>query len=417
VRLLFVVQRYGVEVAAGSETFCRMFAERMAARDHDVHVVTSCALSYVDWVDHYPPGEHDVNGVHVHRLSVGRPREDRLCQPLHDRVINGQKPIPLHLQEAWMQMQGPYLPQLQAWLVDRAAGFDVVVFFTYLYYSTWTGLPAASGVTATVLHPTAHDEPTLYLPIFDFLFRLPHGLGFLSEEEVDLVRRRFNVTRPFTVTGIGVDLEPIDATPPDAAEGFRAAHGLGDDPYLLYLGRIDPNKGSLELFDHFVAYKERRPGPLKLVLVGDPARPLPPHEDVVVTGVVSEDDKHAAMAGCTAFVHPSYFESFSIVLCEAWGHRRPAIVQGRCEVLAGLARRSGGGIPYVGFKEFEAAVDLVVGDGQLRQRLGDRGRAFVEDRYRWDVVMDKYERFLASVAARQPGKFATTRRVLEARDL
>jgi glycosyltransferase involved in cell wall biosynthesis len=406
-RLLFVVQRYGVEVPGGAEAFCRMFAERMAARGHGVDVVTSRAVNYVDWADHYPAGTQEIDGVRVVRLSVARPREDRLFNPLHHRVINGQKPIPLHLQEAWMHMQGPLLPDLEPWLSDHAGEYDVVVFFTYLYYTTWAGLPPASGVTSTVLHPTAHDEPTLYLPIFDFLFRLPHGLGFLSEEEVELVRRRFNVNRPFTVTGIGVDLE---AVADGSADDFRRTYGLGDDPYLLYTGRVDPHKGSLELFDFFTGYKRRNPGPLKLVLVGEPVRPLPPHDEVVVTGFVDEATKHGAMAGALAFVHPSYFESFSIVLCESWAHRKPALVQGRCDVLAGMAGRSGGGIPFVGFREFEAAVDLLVADEALQQRLGTRGRAWVEDNYTWDVVMDKYERFLESVASRRPTRFSTSRR-------
>lgn len=407
-RLLFVVQRYGVEVAGGAEAFCRMFAERMAARGHDVDVLTSRAVSYVDWRDHYPAGTTTINGVDVVRLGVGQPRDDRLFGPLHARVINGQKPIPLHLQEAWMHMQGPYLPELGPWLSEHAPTYDVVVFFTYLYWSTWAGLPVASGTTTTVLHPTAHDEPTLYLPIFDFLFRLPHGLGFLSEEEVELVRRRFNVTRPFTVTGIGVDVDLV-ASADEAA--FRAEQRIGDAPYLLYTGRIDPHKGSLELFDFFTAYKRRNPSPLKLVLVGEPVRPLPPHDDVVVTGFLSEEAKHDAMAGCLAFVHPSYFESFSIVLCEVWAHRKPAIVQGRCDVLTGMAHRSGGGLPFVGYREFEAAVDLLVTDASLRQRLGDRASAWVEERYRWDVVIERYERFLASLADRRPTRFPTSRRV------
>ncbi len=409
-KLLFVVQRYGTEVAGGAEGFCRMFAEQLVARNHDVDVLTSRALSYVGWHDHYPAGDQHVGDVRVIRLSIGRPREDRLFGPLHSRVINGQRPIPLHLQEAWMHMQGPYLPDLQPWLVEHAGDYDVVVFFTYLYYTTWAGLPTASGVTTTVLHPTAHDEPTLYLPIYDFLFRLPHGLGFLSEEEVALVRRRFNVNRPFTVTGIGVDLAAV-AGADEAA--FRAEFGVGEGPYLLYTGRIDPHKGSVELFDFFAAYKQRNPGPLKLVIVGEPVRPLPPHDDVIVTGFVSEAAKHGAMAGCIAFVHPSYFESFSIVLCEAWAHAKPALVQGRCDVLDGMARRSGGGLPYIGYREFEAGVDLLVGDASLRRRLGEAGADYVDEHYRWETVMDTYEHYLESLAARRPTRFATVRRFAE----
>jgi glycosyltransferase involved in cell wall biosynthesis len=75
------------------------------------------------------------------------------------------------------------------------------------------------------------------------------------------------------------------------------------------------------------------------------------------------------------------------------------VVQGRCEVLRGQARRSGGGLPYEGFAEFEAAVDLLVGDPALRRELGENGRRFVEERYDWDTVLAHYERFLARTAA------------------
>jgi hypothetical protein len=36
----------------------------------------------------------------------------------------------------------------------------------------------------------------------------------------------------------------------------------------------------------------------------------------------------------------------------------------------------------------------------------------VDERYRWDVVIERYERFLASVASRRPTRFATVSRSL-----
>ena len=396
-RLLFVVQRYGHEVAGGAERFARDFATNLRTRGIDVEVLTSRAKNYMDWADHYDEGEQLIDGVPVERLSIVQTRSDRLFSPLHYRVINGRKPIPLHLQEAWMEMQGPRLVGFQDEIARRAAGVDAVVFFTYLYYTTWSGLPIASAETATILHPTAHDEAPLYLPLFEFTFRLPHGFGFLTEEELGLVRRRFGVQQPFAVTGVGIDL---DAT--GDGDRFRERAGLGDRPYLLYVGRLDPHKGAIELYDHFVTYKRRNPGPLALAIVGEPVVPLDPHPDVVVTGFVEEQAKHDAFAGCIAFVMPSYFESFSIVLVEAWSHRKPALVQGRCEVLTGQARRSGAALPYVGYAEFEAAVDLVTADARLRATLGERGRAYAERRYDWHVVMRIYETFLASLLAARP---------------
>ena len=391
-RLLFVVQRYGPEVYGGAEVFSREFATRLAARGHQVDVLTSCAVSYVDWANVYEPGTSELGGVTVHRLAVDRPRDNDLFNALNVRVNAGLRPTPLHLQRAWMDLQGPHLPELPGWLEEHAGGYDAVVFYTYLYWSTWAGLAAAGRRAPTVLHPTAHDEPPLYLAIYDLMFRLPTAMGYLTPEEANLVGERFRVRRPSVTTGVGIDL----ASTGDA-DRFRRTFSLGDAPYLLYTGRLDPHKGTEELAEFFAAYKARRPGPLKLVFMGQPIRPIEPHEDVVLTGFVDEDVKHDGLAGCEAFVMPSYFESFSIVLVEAWVHGKPALVQGNCEVLDGQARRSGGALPYRSYGEFEEALDLLLGDAALRRALGAAGRAYAEEHYDWDVVLGRYEQFLESV--------------------
>lgn len=392
-RLLFVVQRYGPQVAGGAELCCRHYATRLAARGHDVDVLTTCAVSYVDWANALPAGTTRLDGVVVHRLPVLQPRNNVLFGPLNGRVVAGRRPIPLYVQEEWMRAQGPLVPDIAGWLGDRGPGYDVVIFFTYLYYTTWAGLPAVAGRVPTVLHPTAHDEPPMYLPIFDMVFRLPDAYGYLTEEEGALVRRRFRIDRPSEVVGIGVDL----AATGDAA-AFRATYDLGARPYVVYVGRLDPHKGTDELYDHFQAYKGRHPGELALVVVGEPVKPAPVRDDLVVTGFVDESVKRGAIEGARALVHPSYFESFSMVLTEAWAQRTPALVQGRCEVLAGQARRSGGALPYQGFAEFEAALDLLASDEALCDELGRAGRTYVEERYDWDRVLDRYDGLLAMAA-------------------
>jgi glycosyltransferase involved in cell wall biosynthesis len=391
-RLLFVVQRYGAEVAGGAEQCCREFASRLARRGHQVEALTSCAVSYVDWANSYPPGTDVVDGVVVHRLPIRRPRESRLFAPLHERVVLGRRPVPFHLQREWMRLQGPDLPGLAPWLEEHARDYDVVVFFTYLYETTFVGLPVAARLAPTLLHPTAHDEPPLYLDLFDLVVRLPDALGFLAEEELELVQRRFRWSGPCCVTGVGVEVD----RPGDAA-AFRAAYGLGNRPYLLFVGRVDPHKGSQELHDFFLAYKRRNPSDLALVILGERVSELPPDPDVVLTGFVDEATRRGALTGALAAVVPSYFESFSMVLTEAWAERKAALVQGWCDVLAGQARRSGGAIPYRGFAEFESAVDALVSDRELARALGDAGRRYVEARYRWDDVLDRYERQLRLV--------------------
>ena len=398
-RILFVVQRYGPEVAGGAETCCREFATRLAARGHDVEVLTTTALSYLDWANHYPAGTADLGGVTIHRLPVVGQRDDRLFTPLNTRVVWGHKPVPLYLQHQWMRAQGPWIPEIVPWLADRAATYDVVAFFTYLYYPTWAGLPAAAALAPTVLHPTAHDEPPIALELFRTMFRHPGAFAFLTEEELALVESRFPLAgRPSEVVGVGVELD----RPGDGGAAFRAAHGLGDRPYLAFVGRVDPAKGSEELLEFFAAYKQQEPGPLALAVIGDPVRPLDEHPDVIRTGFVSEELKESALSGALALAQPSYFESFSMILTEAWAHSKPALVQGYCDVLAGQCRRSGGGIPYKGYAEFGVALDLLLADEALRDRLGRAGRRHVEERYAWDTVLDRYERLLETAREQSP---------------
>jgi glycosyltransferase involved in cell wall biosynthesis len=307
-----------------------------------------------------------------------------------------------------MAAQGPLLPGLAPWLVGQASRFDAVIFFTYLYYTTWAGLPAAAGRTATVLHPTAHREPQLALSLFDLMLRLPTRYAYSTEEEAALIAERTGRPRPGGVVGIGVD---VDAR--GDGDRFRSAAGLGERPYLLYVGRVVAEKGWTELHDYFVAYKRRRPGPLALVVVGDALVPVDAHPDIVVTGFVPEQTKRDALAGAVALVQPSYFESFSMILCEAWAQSLPALVQGRCDVLAGQAARSGGAIPYEGYAEFEAGVDRLVADDALSARLGRAGQRYVEEHYRWEAVMARYERLLGEAAAawRHAPRIGPTRRL------
>ena len=385
-RILYVVQRYGEGIVGGSEAAARAYAEHLVLRGHHVEVLTSCAQSYVDWADVYDPGTEWLNGVAVHRLRVEGPRRPEKFGPLHQWMISGPKPAPLFVQQRWAKHMGPDMEGLPQWLTARASQFDLVVFMTYLYASTTRGLPAVAGRVPVILQPTAHDEPPLQVRLYDTLFRLPDAFLFFTPEERDVVRRRFAIEPVGRIAGIGVDLDQAE----DVA-GFRSRHDLGTFPYLLYVGRVDAIKGSLEAFHFFTEYKRRNPGPLKFVFVGESVSKLPAHPDVVFTGFLDEAGKRDALAGSLAMVQPSRFESFSIVLCESWVQHRPAIVHADSEVLAGQAHRSGGAIPYRGFAEFEAAVDLLVGQPALASRMGESGYAYVDQQYRWDRVLEVFE--------------------------
>jgi glycosyltransferase involved in cell wall biosynthesis len=402
-RILYVVQRYGERVAGGAEQHARELAQRLVSRGHTVEVLTTCATSYVDWANVLEPGQSIEHGVVVHREPVLRPRNATAFGEFNGRMMHSRSVRPLTLQRDWLEMEGPQAPGIPRFLRHRASDYDVVVFITYLYWTAWAGLHAIAGSVPTILHPTAHDEPPLRYSIFNDVFRLPDALAFLTPEEAELVRSRFPGSPPGEVVGVGVDLDGV-ADPTE----FRARWRIGDAPYLIYVGRVDPAKGASELLDGFLAYKDLHGGDVKLVFLGEALIDLPNREDIVVTGFVSSGERDAALAGALALAHPSYFESFSMALAEAFAQSRPALVQERSAVMAGHAARSGGAIPYSGFGEFEAAVTLLLERPELADELGRRGRAYVEREYAWPVVLDRYERLLASTVARLGGRVSAS---------
>jgi glycosyltransferase involved in cell wall biosynthesis len=124
---------------------------------------------------------------------------------------------------------------------------------------------------------------------------------------------------------------------------------------------------------------------------------LPERTDVLVTGFVDAPTRDAALAGAYALVQPSRFESFSLVLTEAFAHGRPALVQGACAVLNGHAERSGAAIPYHDAIDFDAALHTLRESRERADTMGDAGRAYVARNYDWDLVLGKYESLLRAV--------------------
>jgi glycosyltransferase involved in cell wall biosynthesis len=142
---------------------------------------------------------------------------------------------------------------------------------------------------------------------------------------------------------------------------------------------------------------------LALVLVGPVSYELPPHPDIVVTGAVSEADKWDIMRDALVSVSPSALESFSLVVIEAWVEQLPVLVNGACGPTREHCERSGGGLWFTSYPEFEAVLRRLVSDTALRAELGRRGRVFVDRHFRWPVLVKRYDEFLTAVVQRGRG--------------
>jgi glycosyltransferase involved in cell wall biosynthesis len=390
VKVALVVQRYGLEVNGGAEVLARRVAE-LIAPDVDLTVLTTCALDYLTWEDHYASGETDVNGVRVLRFPVPRPRTLRRFEKISSRAYAA--PYDLELGRTWVREQGPHSPLLLRHLEDDGARYDAVAFITYLYATTVEGLPLVRD--RALLLPAMHDEPPLVLHAFDEVFEAPRLLLFSTPEEMELARRRFGVRRDRSrIVGAGVDDHP-DPNP----ERFRAAYGL-TRPYAAYVGRLDVSKGVSDLVAFHGIYRARERDGLDLVLVGGGSLRLPNEPWLHQVGFVSEEAKHDAVAGAGVVVCPSPYESLSLVQIEAWTHGRPTLANAVSPVLLGQSRRSGGGLWYRDAAEYAVMLDLLARDPELAETIGRQGREHARASFSWEVVREAWLEALTEVSGR-----------------
>jgi glycosyltransferase involved in cell wall biosynthesis len=393
-KVAFVSPRYGTEIMGGAETAVRQLAEHLCAQtDWEAEVHTTAALDAITWTDELEPGTSELNGVTVHRHPTAKGRTmdfymlDGLLR-LAPRLTTREQG------KRWVEYNGPVSPQL----VDAvcASDADVVVFTPYLYHPTVATIGRVP--MPAVFHPAAHDEPALYFSVFRGTFGDADAFCFYTHSERSLVERMYPVAeRPQIVLGLGVG--DSEGTGRPGGELL----GLGDRPYLVSVGRVDEHKGSKMLAAYFATYKERHPGPLALALVGPISYETEPHPDIVVTGPVEEADKWDIVRDSVVAVSASALESFSLVVIEAWVDRVPVLVNGSCGATREHAERSGGGLWFSSYPEFEAVLDRLLADPALRARLGDRGRAYVDTHFRWPVLVSRYDAFLNSVVERGRG--------------
>jgi glycosyltransferase involved in cell wall biosynthesis len=391
VKLAVVTPRYGADIGGGAETAARELSTRLA-RDTswDVEVLTTCARDAVSWANEDPAGTTMVDGVTVHRFPTTRTRPGDF-DATSARIVHQRPRPPIEEQRAWIEAQGPYAPAL----IDaiRASDADVVAFHPYLYHPTVAGVRAVAE--RAVMHPAAHDEAAIRLPIFREVFGAAAAFVYWTDTERRFAERLFKVAaRPQLVLGLGAQPGP------GAAEAARARCGLGDRPFLLCFGRVDDGKGARVLTECVAEFKKRRPGPLALVFAGTVVDTPAPHPDIVVTGPVDDDTKWGLMRGATVLVTPSAYASFSIVLLEGWSVGTPAMVNGLCAVTRDHVDRSGGGLAFTSYATFEVALDNLLASAALREEMGVLGRAYVDAHYQWPALIARYSDFLGHIVAR-----------------
>lgn len=383
-KIAVINQRYGLEVNGGSEYYTRILAERLSGY-YDIDILTTKAKSYADWANEYECDEEVIHGITVKRFQVMQKRKV-WTQKILGKLITFFRMNTEGISRKWVEAQGPVCPELTEYIQQNRDRYDYFIFVTYLYYPTVMGLPCVAD--KAVLIPTAHDEFCIYFKIYERLFGMVRKVIYLTEEEKAFTEKRFHIGDvPSLVAAVGVDV-PQDVS----GERFRRKYGI-EGEYLIYVGRVDVNKGCGEMMDFFEKYvADTGDGTIKLVILGQKFMEIREHGQICYLGFVPEGDKFDGISGARALWLPSQFESLSIAVLEAMALGKPVVVNGKCEVLKGHCRKSNGGVWYEDYRGFAEGMDRLYGE-EYKKMCGNV-KDYVDKYFTWDIIIKKICGFL-----------------------
>lgn len=409
-KIAFIVQRYGNEVNGGAELHCRYLAEKLSV-ENEIDILTTCAVDYTTWENYYDEGESYVNDIRVKRFPTKSPRNKRLARRLKKYIEpRTNQLIKFRLthfflsfmskhrnNDKWFEAQGPFCPDLIRYIEEEHHRYDILIFMTYLYYPTAVGLRIAPE--KSLLIPTAHDEKPIYFSCFNQVFQLPSYIMFNTESEQNFVHKLFkNKKIAHDIAGVGID-EPSK----EIRSGFKEENNIEGD-FLLYTGRVDPNKGVNELFKLFFQHKKHYQSNTKLVIIGKTAIPIPNHPDIIYLGFVSDEIKVQAMKEALLLVLPSKYESLSMVVLESLSLNTPVLVNGACEVLVDHCKKSGAGFFYKNKTDFNNAIEFAKRNKEKMNEMGKLGKEYVDKNYQWHVILEKFTKAFDIIDKSNPVK-------------
>ena len=394
-KVAIVVQRYGADINGGAEQHARYIAEHLA-KHVQVEVLTTCAhRDYISWKNELPEGKEMVHGIAVHRFKNVRERDPIEFAKWSQKVFTQKHSTSDEL--AWLEAEGPTSPDLIDYIRKHEADYDFFIFFSFRYHHTFHGARAVPSKAVVV--PTAERDGALGLGIYGAVFRGVRAFMYNSYEERALIQGvSSNEAVPGVVVGVGSEI-------PERSNGgrFRQKFNIRDR-FAIYVGRIDENKGCVELFDFFEHYSASLVDGMHLVLIGTAHVPIPKHPRIHHVGFVEDQDKYDAMAAAEVLIMPSYLESLSMVALEAWAMGKPVLANAKCDVLQGQCLRSNAGLFYANYPEFAETLRAIDTTPSLQAALGRNGRAFFERHYAWPVIVKKYVDMLNQLAREKPSR-------------
>lgn len=409
-KIAFIIIRYGEGVNGGAEAHCRMLAERLTPY-YDVEVLTTTTRVFNDPTKDFPEGTSVENGVVIRRFKPAPVDADRyvyyyrhgkLARRIRVRLGRlGLLGLLTSLHPTWklgvraeqriFEAHANHTPQMMDYIREHRDEYAVFLFMNFYFSQSVFG--ARIAPEKSILIPLAHPDKPLYFAINLPMFTRVRHIAFNTPAEERLCRRIFGrAMAPGSIVGCGIE----EVAPADW-ETVRTRYRLPEQ-YVLYLGRITRQKIG-RIIPEFLKYKRKYGGDVKLVMVGgvDPEVGRPDSGEVILTGFVDDAEKSAIIRHAAVMINPSSMESLSLLMLEAMQNRIPVLVNGKSEVMKDHCKLSGAALWYDNWRDFRRKLHRLLEDRELRQRIAERGPAYVAEHYSWEVIIPRLRALIESI--------------------
>lgn len=197
---------------------------------------------------------------------------------------------------------------------------------------------------------------------------------------------------PGKITVVPNGVQPSDFADLPARDVFRTRWGVPQDaPLLLFLGRLHLRKG----VHHLVEALTNLPDAWLAVVGPDEgeqaslvaqAQQLGVDDRIVFTGMLDGRDKLAALGGADLLALPAVGEGLPMVVLEAMAAGLPVSISEECHLPVVVAEGAGVLLSALTGPAVAAAVQPLLRDSALRERMGNRAKDLVAERFTWAAV-------------------------------
>jgi glycosyltransferase involved in cell wall biosynthesis len=205
----------------------------------------------------------------------------------------------------------------------------------------------------------------------------------------------------------GVHGRDFEHLPP--AEPSRARWRLGKGPVVLFLGRLHERKGVQLLIPAFAEAVKQIPDARLLIVGPDEGMRAALEAQIdqfnlsgraIFTGMLTGEDKLAALAAADLFALPAVGEGFSMAALEAMACGLPVLLTPGCH----FPEAADVGAGLIVERDVTALRDglcALLTDTERRASMGRSARALVQSRYTWPQVVSQLENVYRMVIDRR----------------